>query len=258
MYHDVYATPDPEVPRSAATYHVSKTAFETQMRIIQESGIRITGPDASRSSGAGRALVVTFDDGWAGTFQNALPLMSRYSFPATVFVTRDFVGRRGFCDASMLRDAAQAGAEIGVHGTTHRMLSALSDQEMLAEFTQCKEFLEQTISKPVRLASLPGGDVNDRIIAAAQKAGLECMCTSNPGINSTNTPAFRLRRIAIRENTDNRAILRFCHLAAGPEVVRWALLETPRRVLGMKNYSRLRRVLIDYRSRGKTREIFRP
>src|SRR5580704_8968452 len=103
MYHDVFVTPDPEVPRSAVAYHVSKTAFETHLRIVSESGVAVTHPEGSRTAGAGRALVFTFDDGWAGTFRNALPLLSRYGFPATVFVTRDFVGRKGFCDPSMLR-----------------------------------------------------------------------------------------------------------------------------------------------------------
>ena len=44
MYHEVYLHPDPEVPRSAAMYHVSKDAFESQMQIVQESGLFVARP----------------------------------------------------------------------------------------------------------------------------------------------------------------------------------------------------------------------
>jgi peptidoglycan/xylan/chitin deacetylase (PgdA/CDA1 family) len=258
MYHDVYTQLDSEVPRTAAMYHVSRNSFASQMQMVQESGLRVVRPLEAQEAGPGQALVITFDDGWTGAFRNAVPVLKTHSYPAVIFVTRDFVGRKGFCNPTMLREAAQAGAEIGVHGTTHRMLSALSDEEIFSEFSVCKDFLEQAISAPVRLASLPGGDVNDRIIAGARKAGLKCLCTSQPGVNSNRTSSFRLRRIAIRENTDSQTMKRFCHLAAGREVFRWAVLEMPRLLLGMKNYSYLRRAFVDFRSCGKTREIFRP
>lgn len=258
MYHDVHIQSDPEVPRTAAMYHISRSNFASQMQNIQKSGLRVVRPLEAQKADPGQALVLTFDDGWAGAFRNAVPVMKMYSYPSVIFVTRDFVGRRGFCNTAMLREAAQAGVEIGVHGTTHQMLSALSDEDIFSEFSVCKDFLEQAISAPVRLASLPGGDVNDRIIAGARRAGLQSLCTSQPGVNSTRTSAFRLRRIAIRENTDSQTMTRFCQLNTRREVFRWTVLEIPRLLFGMKNYSRLRRAVVDFRSRGKTREIFRP
>ena len=258
MYHEVYTQPDPEVPRSAAMYHVSKDAFDSQMRIVQASGLAVAHAEEALRPGPGPVLVLTFDDGWAGTFRNALPVLTKYSYPAVIFVTRDFVGRKGFCDRAMLQEAAQAGVEIGVHGTTHRMLSGLTDEEIYSEFAECKDFLEQMLSKPIRLASLPGGDVNIRIVGCAVKAGLECLATSQPGINDPGTSAFCLRRIAIRESTDGRVMERLCRLCTWQDVTWWLLLETPRRLLGMKNYSRLRRALLDFRGGSRAREIFRP
>jgi peptidoglycan/xylan/chitin deacetylase (PgdA/CDA1 family) len=257
-YHDVYSRPDPHLPWSAAMYHVSQQTFHEQLNAIRQSGVPVLRPQESRQPGPGRAMVITFDDGWAGTFENAVPLLAKYSMPAVVFVTRDFVGRKSFCDRGMLRDAAQAGIEIGVHGTTHRMLSARTEKEILDEFKLCKDFLEQTLSRPVRLASLPGGDLNKCIVDCARKAGLSSLCTSHPGINDSHTSSFALRRVAVRSATDVRTIERFCRLAVRREVFRWAIFEAPRRLLGMKNYSRLRRVMVDFRTRGRVPEIFEP
>jgi peptidoglycan/xylan/chitin deacetylase (PgdA/CDA1 family) len=256
MYHDVYTNLDSTLPRSAAAYHVSTKAFELQLQIIKDSGIPVVSPSEAMRAAREQVLVLTFDDGWAGTFQNALPLLEKYSLPAAIFVTRDFVGQRSFCERSMLAYAVQSGVEIGVHGTTHRMLSALSDDEIFSEFSLCKDFLEQIIAKPVHSASVPGGDIDDRIIRGAKKAGLKYLCTSQPGINHPTTHPFRLKRIAIRENTDSKDMGRFCHLSVTLEVFRWRMLEVPRQVLGMKNYSRLQRLLVD--SKATTRNIFQP
>ena len=257
MYHDVHAgEAAPWIPATAAAYHVSTDTFSRQLALIKASGCRVlTIEELELTRNAKPSLSITFDDGWAGAFERALPLLEREGWKATVFVTRDFVGRKGFCTPAMIVEAARAGHEIGVHGTTHRMLSGCSPAEILEEFNACKEYLEGLIGRPVGSGSLPGGDVNEAIIGGARKAGLRRLCTSRPGVNTQRTSPLELRRIAVRRTTSDEAMSRYCGLRTQREVMRWIATEAAHRVLGMGTYSRLRRWLLDGSGRNR---LFEP
>jgi peptidoglycan/xylan/chitin deacetylase (PgdA/CDA1 family) len=70
----------------------SPATFARRMRILQRSGLPVVplgeavellergGVDAGQT-------VITFDDGWKTTFDQLIPIASRYGFPVTVYVT---------------------------------------------------------------------------------------------------------------------------------------------------------------------------
>jgi peptidoglycan/xylan/chitin deacetylase (PgdA/CDA1 family) len=258
MYHDVYdREPQPGVPRSASMYHLSQAALLEHLEVIKASGRAVLNAREFLSRQPQESVVLTFDDGWKGALEIAVPLLARFGWTGTFFITRDFVGREWFCDRSMLVEAAKAGMEIGVHGTDHRMLSACTPTEVLAQFKDCKEFLKSIIRRPVETASLPGGDVNGTIVSCARRAGLRALCTSRPGINRGSTSRFAFRRVAMRAGTGGAEIARYCRYDVRPELARWAVFQAPRAALGMRNYSRLRRWLLGEHS-DQRNTIFQP
>jgi peptidoglycan/xylan/chitin deacetylase (PgdA/CDA1 family) len=258
MYHDVRAgAPDPAVPATAAAYHVTKALFAEHLRAIRASGRQVITASQWAQGRAGDSVVLTFDDGWRGTFEVAVPMLLEAGWRATVYVTRDFIGRDGFATREMIREAARAGIEIGAHGTTHRMLSSCTPEEMRWEFLTCKRDLESIVDGPVEHASQPGGDWSEDIAACAQDAGLRTLGSSRPGVNGASTPRHCLRRVAVKAGTPATAVGRFCRYAVGLEVARWTLLQMPRRLLGMRNYSRLRRLVLDGH-RTERKAVFEP
>lgn len=259
MYHEVYdRLPHPEVPASATAYHVSRETFKAHLLAIERSGHRVV--TASECLGtpasAEHSVVITFDDGWVGAFEIALPLLLERGWRATAYVTRDFVGRDYFCGRDTLRAAAAAGMEIGVHGVTHRMLSACTPAEIVAEFRECRDYLEDLLGQPVTNASIPGGDMTPTVVACAREAGIRSLANSRPGVNHSAPSPFDLRRLAIRTSTRAADVQRYCRFSLGPERARWAALQMPRAILGMKRYSRLRRVILRERPSGF--EVFEP
>lgn len=258
MYHDIYEVRPVEAgPRTATMYHLPKDTFAKHISAIKELGCPvITVGEFLSGRGSSNSVVLTFDDGWRGAFEVAIPMLVEAGLRATFFRTRDFVGREGFCDSVMIIAAHKAGMEIGCHGSTHRMLSACSREEILWEWSSCKSFLESLLKHPVEYASLPGGDLNNQIIASARDCGLKAICTSIPGINNEVTDPFRIKRLAIRQNTDATTIKRYLRYQVVPEITRWSAFQIAPRVLGMRNYTKLRRWLVD--SRAGRKELFKP
>jgi peptidoglycan/xylan/chitin deacetylase (PgdA/CDA1 family) len=258
MYHDVHrGHAPPGAPHSSTMYHVDAAAFERQMAAIERSGHPVVGLCDAVSTPARPAVTLTFDDGWRGTFETALPALRRRGWTAAVFVTRDFVGRPWFCTEHMIVDAAQAGFEIGVHGTTHRLLSACPTREVVAEFADCRAYLEDLLSRPVELGSLPGGSGDCRVAVCAAEAGLRVLCTSRPGLNAERTPALALRRVAVTRRTGEDDVARYCEGRVRPEQLRWTVAQVPHRVLGEARYTRLRRLVLDHQA-GERHELFAP
>lgn len=262
MYHDVYEPSQArtaKVPLSSAMYHVSADMFRRHLGAIAQSGLSVTtvGRFVSDERTTENSLALTFDDGWAGAFAVAVPLLAARGWRATFFVTLDFMRRRGFCEPSMLIEAAAAGMEIGVHGTTHRMLSSCSRSEVVEEFRACKQALESLLGQPVEHASLPGGALTPTVAACAEEVGVKSLCTSRPGVNTPTTPRFHLRRLAVRDSTSVADMSRYCAFDINREKARWMLLRMPQAVLGMRRYPRLRRFILN-EADGHPRELFKP
>ncbi len=260
MYHDVYNRgPRPGVPRSAAAYHISRARFASHLDAIQRIGHRVVtaGEFISDPAAAGHSVVLTFDDGWIGGFEIAMPLLLERGWRATFYVTRDFVDRDNFCQRRTLQAAVAAGMEVGVHGVTHRMLSSCSHADVVAEFRDCREYLESLLGRPVTHASIPGGDLTSSVIAGAREAGMASLANSRPGVNRSRSSPFDLRRLAVKGSTSALDIARYCQFRLGRERTRWALLQMPRTVLGMKRYSRLRRLVLREHT-PSPRDVFQP
>jgi peptidoglycan/xylan/chitin deacetylase (PgdA/CDA1 family) len=247
-YHDIHeGSRTPNVPHSAAMYHVSSELFSRHLECIKASGHRVVtvGEFISNPQSRADSVVLTFDDGWLGAFAIAVPLLVRAGWPATFFITSDFVGRQGFCEPQMLQEAASAGMEIGIHGTTHRMLSSCRKPEITSELQNCKGFLESLLQRNVHHASVPGGSTNRIVSECAAEVGLLSLSTSRPGINSAAQPHYNLCRMAIRSSTRVSDVDRYCRYTVKRETARWAMLQLPRLVLGMRNYARLRHWLME-------------
>lgn len=74
---------------------VSPARFSQQLEFLASQAVPTSLADVHFNPSSGRKPMValTFDDGYADNLLNALPLLSQYGIPATIFVISDAIGR---------------------------------------------------------------------------------------------------------------------------------------------------------------------
>ena len=162
--------------------------LESDLAALQGAGFTFVSLDecadwlAKRKALPARSIVVTFDDGYASVVSNALPILSRFRVPGTVFVIGHRIGgdnhwpgqwksipRMPLADSSHLKEAIAAGLTIGSHSWSHPMLTDLDAEALQDELVASAERIEQVLQTPVQHFAYPYGIRGPREIAAARR-----------------------------------------------------------------------------------------
>ena len=211
MYH-IVAQP---LSAPEARYCCTPQRFEAQMRHLRESGARLVALDALADAFDGRdrwpdaGVAVTFDDGFADTFANALPVLTRHRIPATMFTvadrigaTNDWMSARGFpprrlMSATELREMSAAGVAIGSHTRTHPRLPEAGADARREEIRGSKERLESVIGRSVDAFAYPYGLFDEPSRQAVEEAGYRVACSTRSGFNGPDVDRYLLRRVEV-------------------------------------------------------------
>src|SRR5881296_3721116 len=130
MYHDLSDDLQLASPEHRP-YVLKPSIFERQLQAVANSGLQLRSvAEWCSEPRPSRGLIFTFDDGHISNCQLALPLLRRFGFKATFFVTAGRIGAVDMMDWSQIRELHAAGMEIGSHTLTHRLPSTLDDREL--------------------------------------------------------------------------------------------------------------------------------
>jgi peptidoglycan/xylan/chitin deacetylase (PgdA/CDA1 family) len=183
--------------------------------------------DATQRAGSAlpeRPVVLTFDDGFADFYANALPILTQYGFTATLYIATAFVGgaslwlrhlgesTRAILNWDQLMTINASGIECGAHGHRHVQLDLLPPAEARDEVTRCKSVLEEQLGCAVSSFAYPFGYYNASVQRAVQEAGFSSACAVRYTMSSTADDPFALSRLIVAAGT---SIQRFDALLAG-------------------------------------------
>ncbi len=145
------------------------------------------------------SAVITFDDGYEETHAVAWPLLKRFGFSATVFVTPAEVGLPGFATWQQVEEMAQDGMKIGCHTMHHSYIPLVPEERLPEEIIDSKRLIEERIRQPVQFLSYPVGGFTPRAQALVKQAGYLAACTTNRTSPQQARDRFALRRIKMTE-----------------------------------------------------------
>ena len=185
-----------------AELSVTPEALRRQLDLLVRRGYRgATFTDAVTGPGAGRTLVVTFDDAYRSVIERAWPILADLGLPGTVFTVTEWAGARAPMawpgierwlegphreellpmSWEELGSLSDAGWEIGSHSHTHPHLTTLDDAALATELQRSRNECERRLDRPCQSLAYPYGDVDGRVVEAARQAGYRAACALPQG-----------------------------------------------------------------------------
>lgn len=211
MYHQV----GQPLSDREARFSTPPAAFAEQMRWLHDHGYRPVDLEAIVEHVSGRhvlperAFHVTFDDGFVGVLEHALPVLQRLGIPASLYAVAERTGlsndwmhmrgfpRRALLSAAQLRMLAEAGVSIGSHTCTHARLTEIAPEQAQAEIGQSKLRLEDLLGRPVDHFAYPYGAFDTRVREQVVAAGYRSACSTRSGFNRPGEDLYLIRRIDV-------------------------------------------------------------
>lgn len=204
MYHYISEVPAAEVGSPGARdLRVPPALFAQHLELLREAGYHtVTAPQLwaalnSRAELPDHPIVLTFDDGYADAYQNAMPLLLRYGFTGTFFITVNLVGRPGYVTWDQVRAMSAAGMDIESHAMDHVSMAKRAVASLRSQFADSRQILSERTGTDVRFFAYPAGEYGDAAIAAAAAAGYSGAFLKNGGALQSPEWAFMLRRLRI-------------------------------------------------------------
>jgi peptidoglycan/xylan/chitin deacetylase (PgdA/CDA1 family) len=199
MYH-VVQSPPPGAPNPEL--FVSARAFRAQIRRLARLGYQGVTLDQVfdywRHAYAlpSKPIVVSFDDGYASQYTNALPVLRSVRWPAVLDLAVHNETVAGGMSVAKLRRLVAAGWEIDSHTINHVDVTRLDAAGLRREVAGSRRFIRHQLHVPVDFFCYPSGRLDAAAIAAVKRAGYRGATTTQPGLARPATP-YALARIRI-------------------------------------------------------------
>ncbi|MEX0802270.1 MAG: polysaccharide deacetylase family protein [Candidatus Binatia bacterium] len=153
-----------------------------------------------------RSLALTFDDGYQSVYDHAFPILQRYGFSATVFLT---VGKmrektaaerlpsmegRSMLSWREIKEMQRWGIAFGAHTLTHPDLTRLRVDQLEAEVVSGKDVIEDALGAQVNSFAYPFGRYDQQCREIVSRHFV-CACSDRLGLLRAGSDPYAMERV---------------------------------------------------------------
>lgn len=203
MYHE---TTSP----AKTKYYVPIEQFRKQMEMLKELGVSSLSLEDQLFGD--QKVLLTFDDGHKSNYQ-AAQIMASLGLKGYFYVVKDFsMTNPDYLSEDEIFQMSQMGHSIAIHGKNHKWWIRKSDQQLIDELAETKEWIEGITQKKVVTCAAPGGFIDKRVE--------ECILKNFPDIKSIRTVRVGMNSAKMTSPLINIAPM---HTATSLQMFKWCV-----------------------------------
>ncbi|CAD7287688.1 Poly-beta-1,6-N-acetyl-D-glucosamine N-deacetylase [Campylobacter majalis] len=202
MYHMI----SKHLPKNKSKFNrlrVEPTEFEKQLIWLKKNGFKSYFMNEISSDLPEKSVILTFDDGYKDNLINALPLLKKYGFKATIFIVCNRLDNNWASDKDLNKSSPELNAEkmlsdddvkillesglieIGSHTLNHVNLPKLSQEEQENELLASKNEIENKFNIRCESFAYPFGFYDQISLILAKKHYKFATTTQNDVLKSS-------------------------------------------------------------------------
>jgi len=188
--------------------NISLSTFEQHLQFLKENNYQVLSfADAidylKDKSPKVKTAVITIDDGYSSFYNNGLPLLKKYGFPATLFINTETVGAGSYMSWEEIKIAQKTGIEIGNHTHSHPYFLNLSKAERYQVFREevnrAQNLIEKNTNYKTVSFAYPYGEMDNKMIEIIKDMGFKAAAAQNSGVMYSGTDLYRCPRFPMAE-----------------------------------------------------------
>jgi peptidoglycan/xylan/chitin deacetylase (PgdA/CDA1 family) len=152
---------------------------------------------------ARKTAVITVDDAYKTFYDRGLPLLKKYSMPATLFINTKTVGGGDYMSWAQLEEAVKNKVEVGNHTHSHDFFLneavATRYKTFKDEIELSQSIIEEKLgSKPI-VFSYPYGEFDSKMKDIVKESGFKAATAQNSGVMYAGMDLFQCPRFPMSE-----------------------------------------------------------
>jgi len=213
MYHVI--APAPAGAPFPGLY-VPPSEFAAQMQALKAAGWHAVTLDQLEAYwrsgvplGAGKPIVLSFDNGYHSQYAQALPILSRLGWVGDENIQLSGLPpSQGGLSEQEVRGLLAAGWELDTQGFSHADLITLDPEQLHYQVAVARRVLQQRYGVPVSWFCYPSGHYDPTVVAAVKAAGYTGSTTVVPGWTHPTDDPYRLHRLRVLGGSTPQELLR--------------------------------------------------
>jgi peptidoglycan/xylan/chitin deacetylase (PgdA/CDA1 family) len=212
MYH-VIAAPPAGAPFPGL--YVRPQEFAEQMAALARAGWHAVTLDQVEAYwrrgaplGAGRPIVISFDNGYQSQYTQALPVLRRLGWVGDENLQLSGLPpSQGGLGEEEIEGLVAAGWELDTQGFSHADLITLDPEQLHYQVAVARAVMRQRYHVPVNWFCYPSGHYDAAVVAEVHAAGYTGSTTVVPGWAHPDDDPYRLHRLRVLGGTTPQQLL---------------------------------------------------